>query len=80
MNNTNIYQKYRADIAYVGTEYKGFQFQRNGDSIQAQLEKAFSTLLRHPVCIRGASRTDSGVHAENQVVSFHSPASFELKD
>lgn len=63
--------KYRANIAYIGTQYKGFQFQNNGDSIQAQLEKALSTLLRQPIRVRGASRTDSGVHAEEQVVSFY---------
>ena len=80
MQNQNTEQKYRADVAYIGTEYKGFQFQKNGDSVQAQLEKAFSTILRHPVIIRGASRTDSGVHAENQVVSFHTAVPYMSTD
>lgn len=73
-------QKYRADIAYVGTAYKGFQFQSNGDSVQFQMEKALSTILRHPVSIRGASRTDSGVHAEHQVLSFQSAVPFTSSD
>ena len=76
MQNQNI-QKYRADLAYVGTEYNGFQSQQNGDSIQDRVEKAFSTFLRQPISIRGASRTDSGVHAENQVASFRSSVSFQ---
>jgi tRNA pseudouridine38-40 synthase len=76
---TTLY-KYRADIAYVGTRYKGFQYQTNGDSIQAQLEKALCTLLRHPVSVRGSSRTDSGVHAEQQVVSFQSHVPLQDSD
>lgn len=70
------HQKYRAEVAYIGSAYKGFQFQKNGDSIQAQLERALSILFRHPVTVRGASRTDSGVHAEKQVISFSTPTSF----
>ncbi len=80
MQTQNTERKYRADIAYIGTAYKGFQFQANGDSIQSQLEKAFSTILRHPVRIRGASRTDSGVHAEHQVISFCTNAIYEGSD
>lgn len=80
MQDQNTQIKYRADIAYIGTAYRGFQFQKNGDSVQAQLEKAFSTILRHPVAIRGASRTDSGVHAEDQVVSFQSSTPFDSSD
>lgn len=80
MQNHNTEQKYRADVAYIGTAYKGFQFQKNGDSIQAQLEKAVSTILRHPVIIRGASRTDSGVHAENQVVTFQTAVPYTSSD
>ncbi len=68
--------KYRADIAYIGTAYSGFQSQLNGDSIQDRIEKAFSIFLRHPVSVRGASRTDSGVHAENQVIAFQSSTPF----
>lgn len=72
-------QKYRADIAYIGTAYSGFQSQANGDSIQDRLEHTFSMLLRHPLRVRGASRTDAGVHAEQQVVSFQSDKTFHAE-
>lgn len=76
MDRNNKEPKYRADIAYIGAAYNGFQSQQNGDSIQDRIEKAFSIFLRHPVSIRGASRTDCGVHAENQVIAFHSSTPF----
>lgn len=59
-------------VAYDGTEYCGFQRQRPGGrpSIQEELEKALECLLRQAVRVAGAGRTDAGVHAEKQVVSF----------
>ncbi len=75
--DSNTESKYRADIAYIGTEYNGYQSQQNGDSIQDRIEAAFSKFLRHPVRVRGASRTDAGVHAENQVLCFRSAVHFK---
>jgi tRNA pseudouridine38-40 synthase len=57
-------------VSYEGTRYVGWQFQRNGPSIQAELEKALTTLHQAPVRITGAGRTDAGVHALGQVASF----------
>lgn len=63
--------RYRALIEYDGTDYYGFQRQRDGfPTIQGEIESALSQLVRKPVSITGAGRTDSGVHAMGQVVSF----------
>lgn len=57
-------------LSYDGTRYVGWQVQPNGPSIQAELERALSTLHKEPVRITGAGRTDAGVHARGQVASF----------
>jgi tRNA pseudouridine38-40 synthase len=58
------------DLAYIGTHFTGFQSQSNQNAIQDHLEKALAKMLGHRLRIRGASRTDSGVHAEHQVAVF----------
>ena len=55
-------------IAYDGTRFVGWQRQKNGRSVQETLEQTFRHLLREKVQVTGAGRTDSGVHAEGQVV------------
>jgi tRNA pseudouridine38-40 synthase len=62
--------QYRMDIAYKGTAYNGWQTQPSKNSVQDHLENALSTALRSAVRVLGASRTDSGVHAEQQVAVF----------
>jgi tRNA pseudouridine38-40 synthase len=57
-------------IEYDGTNYCGFQCQVNRPTIQAELELALKKLTGEKIRIRGASRTDTGVHAEGQVASF----------
>ena len=68
--------KYRMKIAYLGTRFSGFQSQVDGNAVQDHVERALQTALRVPkLRIRGASRTDRGVHAEQQVITFsHTPA------
>ena len=56
-------QRYFIWFAYNGARYHGWQVQPNGNSVQAELEKALATLLRMPVPTTGAGRTDAGVHA-----------------
>ena len=64
-------QHFRALIEYDGTVYFGFQRQREGQpTIQGELERVLGELAQRPITIRGAGRTDSGVHAQGQVVSF----------
>jgi len=55
--------RYFLEVAYKGTDYSGFQSQENALTVQAEVEKAFSTLQRVPVVMTGSSRTDAGVHA-----------------
>ena len=63
--------RYGALIEYDGTNYYGFQRQREEfPTIQGQLERVISQLVGEPVGVTGAGRTDSGVHAIGQVVSF----------
>ena len=57
-------------LSYDGTRYHGWQIQPNGDSIQQELQEALSTLLRQPVEVVGAGRTDTGVHAKMMVAHF----------
>ena len=57
-------------LSYDGTRYHGWQIQPNGDSIQQCLQEALSTLLRKPVEVVGAGRTDTGVHARMMVAHF----------
>lgn len=53
-------------IQYLGTRYAGWQTQQNAVGVQQVLEEALARLVRAPVRIHGAGRTDSGVHAEAQ--------------
>ena len=64
-------------LEYDGTDYAGFQYQENADTVQAQLERALADIFGCLVKIKAASRTDSGVHARGQVVAFNLPRPFE---
>jgi len=55
--------RYFLEVAYKGTPFSGFQSQENAWTVQAEIEKAFSTLQRDSVTMTGSSRTDAGVHA-----------------
>lgn len=57
-------------IEYDGTAFRGYQLQRDGRTVQGELESAIVQLSGTPVRVYAASRTDSGVHARGQVVSF----------
>jgi tRNA pseudouridine38-40 synthase len=57
-------------VQYDGTDYAGFQLQPDVPTVQGELEAGLSRLLREPVHLTGASRTDAGVHALGQVVAF----------
>ncbi len=68
----------RANIAYDGTDFRGFQIQARGRTVQGVLEQALARLSGVPVRIVGAGRTDSGVHANGQVVAFSLPWRHDL--
>ncbi|MBP2651526.1 MAG: truA [Firmicutes bacterium] len=57
-------------VAYDGTNYHGFQRQSNALAIQEVLEKRLPKVFGHSIKINGAARTDSGVHAYGQVITF----------
>ena len=68
-------------VEYEGTGYSGLQYQPNAPSIQEELEKAIERLTGESVRVSAAGRTDAGVHARGQVVSFltgsrHTPETF----
>ena len=61
-------------VAYDGTNYCGWQVQNNGTTIEGELNKALSSLLKEEITVIGASRTDSGVHALGNVAVFDTEA------
>lgn len=63
-------KRIKLTVAYDGTAYRGWQVQPNGITIEEVLNKALSDLLKEPVSIIGASRTDSGVHGLGNVAVF----------
>jgi len=64
--------KYKITLEYDGTNYSGWQLQKNAKSIQETLIKAAQVFLNTPVEVQGAGRTDAGVHALAQVAHLES--------
>ena len=61
-------------VAYNGAAYHGWQRQlEQFDTVQQRIERAASEVMKHPVTIHGAGRTDAGVHASGQVANFYTP-------
>ena len=64
-------RNFRLILSYDGTRYSGWQRQGNTDnSLEGKLSSALSRLLSQPIEVAGSGRTDAGVHARAQVVSF----------
>ena len=63
-------------IEYDGRRYYGFQWQPGLPTIQSELEHAIRKLTRERRRVRSAGRTDTGVHAKGQVVSFRTEADY----
>lgn len=62
--------RYFIHLSYNGKNYCGWQRQPHSLSVQEELEKAMSLLLREPIALVGAGRTDTGVHARNYFAHF----------
>lgn len=62
--------RYFITFSYDGTAYHGWQIQPHSLSVQEELQKAMSILLRKPMDVVGAGRTDTGVHARKMVAHF----------
>jgi tRNA pseudouridine38-40 synthase len=63
-------QRYKIVVQYDGTHYLGWQVQKEGKTIAGTLQDTFKKVFNHEIIIIGASRTDAGVHALNQVATF----------
>ena len=63
-------QRYKIIVQYDGTQYLGWQVQKEGKTIAGTLQDTFKKVFNHEITIVGASRTDAGVHALNQVATF----------
>ncbi len=64
------------DIAYLGTAFHGWQIQNNAHTVQAEINKALSTVLRNEIACMGSGRTDTGVHASQQIAHFDTEETF----
>jgi tRNA pseudouridine38-40 synthase len=67
-------RKIKLIISYDGTDFKGFQYQPEIRTVQGVLEKSLYNLTDENIRIIGSSRTDAGVHANGQVISFDTKA------
>ena len=63
-------RKIRLDVSYDGTDFAGWQIQNGERTVQAEVERALGEILDRTVGVTGSGRTDSGVHASQQVVHF----------
>ncbi len=70
-------QRYFIYFSYDGANYHGWQIQPNGISVQEKLQTSLSLLLRTPLEVVGAGRTDAGVHARMMVAHFDCDASLD---
>lgn len=71
--------RYFITFCYDGAAYHGWQVQPNGNSVQAELQKAMAVLMRDTVEIVGAGRTDAGVHAHKMMAHFDSAQQFDTQ-
>lgn len=66
-------------IQYDGTQFCGYELQPTGVSIRSEIEKALQTIFKKKIRIRASSRTDSGVHALAQIISFETEGNIPTK-
>ena len=71
---------YQIKVEYLGTNFVGWQIQKNGLSVQEVLEKALSKFLKNKISIMGSGRTDAGVHANEQSAHFRIKRIIDDKD
>ena len=79
-HRATVARRFSATVEYDGTEFAGFQSQRNARTVQGELEAALSRLTgggRQPVM--GAGRTDAGVHATGQMIAFTYPGNLSAE-
>ena len=62
--------RYQVIIEYVGTNFRGWQIQKKGSTIQGLIQQYLSKLLKEKIILNGSGRTDAGVHAVAQSAHF----------
>ena len=62
--------RYQILIEYEGTNFKGWQIQKKGKTVQGFIQKKISILLKERIILLGSGRTDAGVHAIEQSAHF----------
>ena len=73
-------RRVRMTVAYDGAAFRGFAANPGVRTVKGELAEAIATVVRQPVTLTGAGRTDAGVHAWGQVVSGDVPAEVDLDD
>ncbi len=71
--------RYFLELSYNGSQYHGWQSQPNAVSVQENIEKALSIILRFPTKITGAGRTDAGVHARQMFAHFDTDNTIDIE-
>ncbi len=72
--------RYRATVEYDGSGFSGYQVQPTARTVQGTIEYCLKRLFEHPVRVHAAGRTDSGVHAVGQEISFDAPEGWSALD
>ena len=62
--------RYQLLIEYVGTDFRGWQIQKKGLTIQGLIQEKLTKLLKEKIAVIGSGRTDAGVHAISQSAHF----------
>ncbi len=82
MNSLNIrngkVRNYKLIVQYDGTNYSGWQVQKNAPSVQEKIQEAISVLIKEDVNLIAAGRTDAGVHAWGQVANFRTERELDV--
>jgi len=72
-----MFQNYLISIAYDGTDYFGWQRQKDKVTIQGQIENGLKNIFGININVLGAGRTDAGVHAKAQAANFEAPGKYK---